>query len=523
MSKIDKIKVIVGQKFGNWKVLEVFTRKSLCLCEACNKTQRIISNYRLKKTSSCGCEKIKHKTDVIPGKVFGYWRVERINGGKTICICLGCNKTVRSIRTTDLKIGRTTSCGCQAAKKRQLFFQEKFGVDSYTQTIEFSKKTKETCIQKYNVDSISKVDFVKAKSHATKKLKYGEKYEILIQKMKETIRKKRLIDPNYGKDINFRLLDGTSLIDFCRKYNKNPTHAYQIYHKYGEQAFIVYCTKLPDKTYPEAAFKNIMLPYFPKLEKYDRKPEYLKINRRPDFRIEKNGDVLYINTDGLYYHCELKKIENYHTELRKAFQDIDETIFQFYDSEIATSPEVIKSIILNFFGIFERKENARSCTIKEINRKQTDLFFSDNHLMGSIKGATSYGLFDKEDNIVACLAVRKIKNGIDISRFCSKKFTSVRGGFSKLLNHIIKIYKPDFIQSFVDLRYSTGYSYKEMGFTLEKITQSWKWTDLKTTHNRLQCRANMDERKLTQQQHANELGWYKIYDAGQAKYIKRFK
>jgi hypothetical protein len=60
-----------------------------------------------------------------------------------------------------------------------------------------------------------------------------------------------------------------------------------------------------------------------------------------------------------------------------------------------------------------------------------------------------------------------------------------------------------------------------MGYSLINITEGWGWTDYKTTFNRLYCRANMDDRKLTEKQHAEELGLCRIYDAGQAKYVKK--
>jgi hypothetical protein len=41
--------------------------------------------------------------------------------------------------------------------------------------------------------------------------------------------------------------------------------------------------------------------------------------------------------------------------------------------------------------------------------------------------------------------------------------------------------------------------------------------------NRLTCRANMDERELSEKEYAAEQGLFKIYDAGQAKYIKILK
>jgi len=93
--------------------------------------------------------------------------------------------------------------------------------------------------------------------------------------------------------------------------------------------------------------------------------------------------------------------------------------------------------------------------------------------------AKHIGLFGNDGNLVMVLSYRQRKNVCKIERLCSKK-----------------------------------------GFIKERETLGWKWTDGKNTFNRLRCRANMDDRGLTQKDHAEELGWYKIYDAGQRLYVK---
>lgn len=76
------------------------------------------------------------------------------------------------------------------------------------------------------------------------------------------------------------------------------------------------------------------------------------------------------------------------------------------------------------------------------------------------------------------------------------------------------------MKSFVLSNYGTGNFLLNQGFKLEKETLGWEWTDFKKTYNRLKCRANMDNRCLSQSEHAKELGLFKIYDAGQRLYIK---
>jgi len=56
-------------------------------------------------------------------------------------------------------------------------------------------------------------------------------------------------------------------------------------------------------------------------------------------------------------------------------------------------------------------------------------------------------------------------------------------------------------------------TYKEAGFRLDNIELKWKWTDGCNTYDRLDYKkASIDKLKL-----------YKIYDAGQAKYVKERK
>jgi hypothetical protein len=155
--------------------------------------------------------------------------------------------------------------------------------------------------------------------------------------------------------------------------------------------------------------------------------------------------------------------------------------------------------------------------MREVEHNAAQDFLESNHIMGKYAAAKHVGLFHG-DQLVSMISYRKHRDGIDISRFCNLLDTAVVGGLSKLLAFIQKNENPKFIQSYVDLRYGDGHSLKKIGFTLDGVTLSWKWTDGKKTYNRLRCRANMDDRGLTEKQHAEELKWLRIYDSGQAKF-----
>ena len=79
---------------------------------------------------------------------------------------------------------------------------------------------------------------------------------------------------------------------------------------------------------------------------------------------------------------------------------------------------------------------------------------------------------------------------------------------------------PELIYSWCDLRYASGSGYEVVGFERTKEVLSWAWTDLLEVHHRLVCRANLDDRKLSEAEYAKEMNLVRIYDAGQRLYVK---
>jgi hypothetical protein len=239
------------------------------------------------------------------------------------------------------------------------------------------------------------------------------------------------------------------------------------------------------------------------------------INIRPDFEIVPN--LLYVDVDGLYWHSEKRKNDKYHHQKRRRlFEEKGLRLIQFRENEVRKKPEIIKSIISHLTN----KSNtiyARKCTS---NLEKNRSFWEENHLMGYASGRQINLALNKE---IVCSLLYQIRGKeLHIIRFCNKNYVNVVGGFSKLLEFAVSSnnFKGEVI-NFVDLRYGTGKFLEKIGFTKTKETLGWQWTDGENVYNRLKCRANMDKRKLTERQHAEELGWYKIYDAGQAKFTKK--
>ena len=403
--------------------------------------------------------------------------------------------------------------GTEIIKKRQATNVEKYNSTNFLASDKGRELVKKHNQEKYNTD----FPFQNKEFQANARSIYIEKTGFQNPSRDPKLLKKRE-QTNIGIGFIKVLSSGERVSDYCDRKNIKHSNAFQVLRELGEDAFYKYVEAGPSTSSLEVLFIELLHNEFPNLTHFNQKPtEKLSVNYKPDFRLSLGDKVIYVNVDGLYWHSSAEKENNYHLKIRRAFKDVNLSLIQLREDEIKNKPEIVKSIMLAKFGLI-KKLNARSCTIKPLVYTEAKEFLKQNHLMGP-STATYYGLY-KEEELVTTIGVKTTKNGeLEIVRFGSKNFTQVRGGFSKLLNHVIKKYNPTSVVSFCDLRYADGHSYEKLGFKLVSISQGWQWTDFRNTYNRLKCRANMDSRRLSEKQHAEELGWHKIYDAGQAKYV----
>ena len=567
MPKRSKISIEIDKLFGYWKIVgKPQKARILCLCTGCGLVEKevLVGKLRRGDSKSCGCkaQELAREAFIEKYGVDNPFKDPKIAKKAKLSMVerygveySGQSKELRKKQeSTNLKrYGSKTNLNTQEFKeKAKQTCLEKYGVEHHTQNAEIKEKgiearaislttskqkSKQTCLDKYGVEHYLQSEEHKEKAKQTCLEKYGVEHytqaEGFAEKSKQTMLKKYGVE-SYAQTQNYknnqrqhyRLLGGQTIAELSREYNINNTTLNNVYNDYGEEALFEYCkqnvgTRRIFST--EIAMIELLKGDFENLTKYDRAPSEFKCRFKPDFRLEKNGKILYLNIDGLFDHSEIgrstKGKKDYHLNIREVFDQNSYNIFQIREDELRDRPKVVRSIVLNYFGIFEKKYNARSLEIREVKSEQARLFFEANHLMGFYSAVKSYGLYN-DDELVSCLSVRTTKDHLEIARFGGKLSCSIRGGFSKLLKHAQKIHNPSRLVSFCDLRYCTGKSYKDLGFELEGTTLGWRWTDKYQSFNRLKCKANMDDRNLSQKKHAEELKWYKIYDAGQAKYVK---
>jgi very-short-patch-repair endonuclease len=503
----------------------IFVQCDYCGIEYESTPKRVyIANILIKKDSCQKCKYIKMA------------EMNKIRYGVENVFML--NSTKKKIKETCVnKYGVTHHLqNEEILNKRRRTNKEKYGHEEVMQSEEIKNKYRSTCLDKYGVENPSSLESVKAKRRLTNLDKFGKesylqsdackeatirslgvdnpfKLEIYQQKARDTIREKygvdhhmmvkEICDQAHAKCIQTKINKGQ-----IKQYDNKGVREWSEITGFSRSTF----NALVNEYGWEQAIR--MTPRMSSLELSMQKildsigEEYnkqVKIdNYYADFLIK---DVI-IECDGLYWHSEHNKTNDYHSVKREVYDKLGYKPLFFREDEIRNKPSIVKSIIQNKL-LLSNKVFARKCDLINISKYVGDNFLDNNHLMGRGSGKC-YALYFSGD-IVAALRMKKIKGGWEVSRFATKNGINVVGGFSKLISNFQKE-NSGAITTFIDMRYGSGSYLSSLGFVYSNCYLSFKWTDGFETFHRMKYRSNT----------GYDSGLYKIWDCGQAKYIKPF-
>lgn len=239
-----------------------------------------------------------------------------------------------------------------------------------------------------------------------------------------------------------------------------------------------------------------------------------------------------VEFDGLYWHNELNKPKKYHLNKTIECENKGIHLIHIYEDEWDFKQKIVKSLLLNQFGLTKEKIYARKCNIREIDAKEAKKFLNDNHLQGNCYSKIKLGLFFK-DELVSVMTFGQSRHFIgngkpkwELQRFCNKINVSVVGGASRLFNYFINTYKPEEIVSYADRRWSTGKLYDVLGF--KKYNESkpnYYYVIGRKRVYRFNLRKQVLIKKygcppeMTEKEFCKEQKWYRIYDCGCLCYI----
>ena len=248
-----------------------------------------------------------------------------------------------------------------------------------------------------------------------------------------------------------------------------------------------------------------------------------------------------IEYNGLYWHSELYKENNYHLDKLELAKSKGIRLIQIFEDEWLNKKEIVKSRLLNILGKTQNRIYARKCEIREISSKECRKFLDENHIQGFTSGKIYLGLYN-ECALVSCmvfggqnLSVRGKSNGggDELNRFCNSLNTTVIGGASKLMKYFIKNYNPQNVISYADRRWSEGELYEKIGFDFKDIIKP-NYTYFKKNsrdiirHNKYKFRIKNLNKKFnienkTEREAMKELEYLRIYDCGKIKVELKIK
>ena len=244
---------------------------------------------------------------------------------------------------------------------------------------------------------------------------------------------------------------------------------------------------------------------------------------------------LAIEFNGLHWHSEIFREDNYHQEKYKESLNKGIRLIQIFEDEWFDKQDIVKDRLKNILGLTKHKIYARKCTIKKLENRDVRDFLNDNHIQGYCNAQVIYGLFYNTgfcEELVSLMSFSKPRinlgrkqtsdNVYELLRFVSLKDYSVIGGASKLLNHFIKEHKPQEIYSYCDLRWSQGTLYSTLGFKEVSISKpNYFYVSGLKRFNRFKFRKDIlikdygCPQEMTEKEFMRDVIKYnRIYDAG---------
>jgi len=229
---------------------------------------------------------------------------------------------------------------------------------------------------------------------------------------------------------------------------------------------------------------------------------------------------LGIEFNGTYWHSDaVISDKKYHLKKSMQAEKLGIHLIHIYEYEWSDPNKqcLIKTMLRLFLKIIPNKIHARKCEIKKITNPEAKIFNSQNHLQGHRNAQVAYGLF-YNNSLVQLMSFSKTHynrnlkgdNSWEIIRGCPASLNLVVGGVSKLFNHFVKDYDPDFVFSYCDFNKFTGVSYKKLGMEFIGYTGP----DKKYVINSQVC-----NRKPHKYAEYKNLIQYSIYGAGSKKYM----
>lgn len=535
-------KDITGQQFGEWTVLEYAgEQKWKCRC-SCGKIG-LVYGKALRNGSSKSCGHISNAYRNIAGKQFGEWTALKYNftTSKWLCRC-SCGKE-KEVRAYDLINGKSTSCGHNTTGFKDLTGKKIYELTVLEYNGDRTWKCRCSCGNIVNINSY-RLSSGEVKSCGCKNIEYRRK--TMIEKYGElhfsrynnprTIEQIEYIESpdKLKKAIQDNFKDKPDLFSLSKLLNMSIANTSLIIKKFNMSDYISVHTF---SSHFETEIAGYIKEIKPKIRIAQHNRNILGGNELDIYLPEYN---LAIEFNGTYWHSSINKDRYYHQ--KKSLECAKHRMRVIHIFEYEWDNPVKKEIIKNIIKMAINQESntiiyARNTVIKEVNSYQSKEFINRYHLQGYTPTTIELGIFNKNTNeLLGIMSFSKSrfdsKYEYEMIRMVWKFDTIVIGGTQKLFKHFITKYNPTSILSYCDFSKFIGNSYLKMGFKADKpflTVPNYVWCELGT--NKILSRYSTQKRRLlekglgtpeqTEDEIMTNLGYLKIYDCGNLKFIWR--
>lgn len=500
----------------------------------------IVNTYKI-KCAYCG--KLFHPTNIH----------QKFCDGPHTAICVVCGKEFDCTEYMKKHKRAPITCSeeCAALKRKQTIKEKQKDPNYEKQKLE---KRRQTCIDKYGVDNVSKDPNVQKKIVDVLKDKYGVDNAGKIDKAVKN-REEYWNDQNRIKLANLKRED-TNLKLFGSKYYTQSTmshldqgfdevHAKRLQKFYEDpESFVKHnFEEIPVTTYELAKFlgtdwpaneKRIFLQerHLVTYKVSTMEGEVCEILRKliPNIKIINNDraqisplelDIylpdykLAIECDPTYTHnSSFKSFDseplsvNYHKIKTDMCDKVGIRLIHIFGYIWTYKKDQMIDVIESALGL-NRKIYARCCSVSKVPSNESRNFLNLNHIQGNANSSVNLGLYYNEE-LVASMSFNKIRSTIgqekadndktwELSRFCNKSGISVIGGASKLLNYFETNYYPEVIKSYNNRSYTSGKLYHKLGFEAKRVSNpDYVWVDIKSdkAYNRINAQKRNIEKFL---------------------------
>lgn len=230
------------------------------------------------------------------------------------------------------------------------------------------------------------------------------------------------------------------------------------------------------------------------------------------------GKRLGIEYDGLYWHSELHKDNDYASYKLSLCKSAGVSFMGIFEDEWRDKRPIVESLIRHRLGVFDDRIGARECIVEEVGVPERRAFMNAHHLDGDAVSSVAFCL--RKGDIIAAMSLRKPfhkskHEGVyEVARFCTLPNVSVPGALSRLTKHALAWAKSQGavgLLTYVDQRIGVGHGYINAGFSSSHVTKPrfW-WTDFVHRYDRFSTKAD-SERGMTQAEVAAEKGVVMIH------------